>query len=877
MPPRVTLTANYARPSMRRNAFAFYRRAKALRGAAPGPTKLEPGPLAMDTAGVPVDNGLWMEPNTGVIMLQPGPLWSTFMEDEYWSDDWFGSGARPNQLTVASGALAEQVRDDLGASPILWATLRPDPLAPIDELASVDTWLTSLDAGGTFDLSWVAKTARTMRPNEGFSMLIQPLGTMSDRADVYMGVAFGGRFFLSLHASGYAWLWTRRSATEWAHVQRLEFAAGGIDHGSPFQLTVVPWGPDNISIVFSQAGGGGETNASNTDTGVRSAFLIECKRWGITCPSDPSIGVTRKTEGTSIFVGVRSTEYQVAFGLAAVRYVATGVRTLPEPLPEVMTHAVSALAPKATSFGIVGQTEGVGLPATLCKTGDLTTVGTGYTDENGALASVAVSWDAATDRQVSLRTWLRPSHSGIYTPELWAMQFEVPPEIVTPTTEEIDLSAHWRKLSWQATSEMAGSVLEALVSVESLDTATAPPTLKEDYKKLLTMGGTIKLEVDETVVFEGVVRRRRPVVEGGVEVQEDDLMVRSPRRSLIVSDDLLIEDLWHELDDTSAAGIESLSRQTIGAILREGFKRAGFPDSELSIDPELDTVTVDGVSDSGGDDWKLVNDDATVGDLLRALRSNYGRQGQPYLHVMRQGGMWVCRFSKPYTSVEDLDHVFHLSMSTEPTELTTDEERWADHRYRLFDQMEPVIERGSFNALACYSSTRTGDGADAIAAFIAPDPRAWDPEFPAHEVRARMRQMTASDTAMASTLDGLARYARRLFDEQGRMRVSLAMEGEWGPDIWPDDLVAIVGPAPADDVDRGIEVGDPVSYGAWRIVSCPPELEHDNPEAPGADDFGGTERRDYTWSALYTLEYVGTTDFEEAPMWTADEFLPEAQ
>jgi len=120
---------------------------------------------------------------------------------------------------------------------------------------------------------------------------------------------------------------------------------------------------------------------------------------------------------------------------------------------------------------------------------------------------------------------------------------------------------------------------------------------------------------------------------------------------------------------------------------------------------------------------------------------------------------------------------------------------------------------------------------------------------------------------MASTLDGLARYTRRYYDAEGRMRVSVAVEGEWGPDIWPDDLVAIIGPAPADDIDQGIEVGDPVSYGAWRIVSCPPELEHDNPPTPGADDFGKTERRDYTWSALYTLEYVGPTDFEEAPMW----------
>ena len=877
MPPRVTFTANYARPSMRRDAFAFHRRSKALRGAAPGPTKLEPGPLAMDLSGNPVDNGLWLEPNTGVIMLQPGPLWSTFMEDPYWEPDWFRSASGSNQMVVAAGALAEQVRDDLGSAPVLWATLRPDPLAAIAALPSVDSWLSGLDVAGEFDLSWVARTSRTMRPNEGFSLLIQPLGTMSDRADVYMGLAFGGRFFLSLHASGYAWLWVRRSATEWSHVQRLEFAAGGIDHGQPFQLTVVPWGASNISVVFSQAGGGGESTASNTDTGVRSAFLIECSRWGIACPFDPSIGVNRKADGAAVYIGVRRTEYQVAFGMAAVRYVATGVRTLPEPLPEVMSHAVGPLAPKATAFGIVGQTEGVGLPATLCKSATLTTPGAGYTSETGAVATTEVSWNAATNRQVSLRTWLRPSHSGVYTPELYALQFEVPPWIVTPETEEIDLSESWRKLSWQATSEMAGSVLEALVTVPTLDTATDPPTIKEDYKKLMTMGGTVKLAIDGVTVFEGTVRRRRPVIEGGVQVQEDDMMVRFPRHSLLVSDDLLVEDLWHELDDTSAAGIESLSRRTIGAILREGFKRAGFPDAELSIDPELDSMTVDGVSDSGGDDWKLVNDDATVGDLFRALRSNYGRQGQPHLHVMRQDGMWVCRLSKLYTSVEDLDHVFHLDLSTEPTELTTDEERWAESRYRIFDQFEPVIERGSFNALACYSSTRTGDGSDAIAAFIAPDPRAWDPAWPGHEVRTRMRRTTASETAMASTLDGLARYARRYNDAEGRTRVSVAVEGEWGPDVWPDDLVAIIGPAPADDVAQGIEVGDPVSYGAWRIVSCPPEIEHDNPPTPGADDFGKTERRDYTWSALYTLEYVGPTDFEEAPMWAEAEYLPEAQ
>ncbi len=877
MAPRVALIANYARPSMRRNAFAFHRRSKALRGAAPGPAKLEPGPLAMDLSGNAVDNGLWLEPNTGVIMLQPGPLWSTFMEDPYWGEDWFGSGARPNQLVIAAGALAEQVRDDLGASPILWATLRPDPLGDIASLPHVDSWLSGLNAESEFDLSWVAKTGRTMRPNEGFSLLIQPLGTMSDRADVYMGIAFGGRFFLSLHASGYAWLWTRRSATEWSHVQRLEFAAGGIDHGQPFQLTVLPWGPDHLSIVFSQAGGGGETTASNTDSGVRSAFLIECRRWGIACPFDPTIGVTRKTEGAAVFIGVRRTEYQILFGLAQVRYVASGVRTLPEPLPEVMSHAVGPLAPKATAFGIVGQTEGVGLPATLCKSAALTTPGAGYTSELGAPATTEISWNSATNRQVSLRTWLRPSQTGIYTPELYALQFEVPPWIVTPETEQTDLSPHVRKLSWQATSDMAGSVLEALISLQPLDTATSPPAMNADYKRLLTMGGTIKLEVDETVVFEGTVRRRRPVLEGGVEVQEDEMMVRSPRRSLLVSDDLLIEDLWHELDDTSAAGIESLSRRTIGAILREGFKRAGFPESELSIDPDLDAVTVDGVSATGGDDWKLVNDDATVGDLFRALRSNYGRQGQPHLHVMRQDGMWVCRFSKLYTSVEDLDHIFHLDGLTEPPELATDEERWAESRYRLFDQMEPVIERGSFNALACYSSTRTGDGADAIAAFIAPDPRAWDPEHPAHHVRTSLRRTTASDTAMASTLDGLARYTRRFYDAEGRMRISVAMEGEWGPDVWPDDLVAVIGPAPADDLERGIEVGEAVSYGAWRIVSCPPELEHDNLETPGADDLSKMERRDFTWSALYTLEYVGPTDFENAPMWTDEEFLPEAQ
>jgi len=813
-------------------------------------------------------------------MLQPGPLWSTFNDDPYWANDWFGAEAgRYNRLEVSVGAglaseLTEQQRSDLGSNPIIFQVDREEDSAPLAGLGAIDTHLMDFDIDAAFasgsepGLCWVGRSSRILAANEGYSLKIMPSGSMSDSPHAYFGVAFGTEWFLSFHGQGFAWLWrrVRSGATHyWTHTQRLEYQSGSFDAALPFQCTVIPWGPDRLSFVFSQTRPRQDNSASDTSNEVRSGFMVEMKRLGLTPEYNASINQYVKTSPARIYLAVRKTVQQVYFGLAAVRYVATGVRLAPEWLPEPMPHA----SPVCAFYGRHMQRDSSGQPARFFKDPAMTIPGIGFENDLGG------AWNPATDTRLAMFTYLKPSGNGIYTPEMAGITAKVDPLIETmPDEAEEDVSADVRRLSLSLTRDMAPTHAEILVNRKVHEDGV----MHEHYKRLLQSGGTLRItakgageEGADVILFDGSIVARRPTIQGAVKTRGE---AEEMEQSLLMTDDMLAVSRWQEFMRTSAAGVQTLARQTVGAILRTCFLRAGFGTSEYWIDPDLESIQIDSEED-GGDDWKLPNDSCTVGHVLHGLQEFVGRQGQRRLLVMPVDGVMRCRLETYYEPGGQIDWAMVLSKDVEE-DAGTDEERWVGNQLRLYDnQLEVNVDLPRYNSMTAFAATRTGQGAEAYAVFIAPDPAVFDPTSIGHQNRASHFIADTPRTGFASTLNGLARFARKVYDEECTCRPRVVVIGEWQPGVWPDQIVAILGQAPADTED--IAVGEPVSYGAWRIEEIKPDITCDDPNVepgPLADGSTSIRSRRFTFTATYTLEWAGATDIDGYPMWAPESYWP---
>jgi len=864
------LTLNPSRPILRRSGWEMFQTAAAF--AQTGATRtvigapLVPGPVGFDPAtGVASTNAVWLEPNKKVAMLIPGPLRSDFTSDPVkWEQDWFKlePNTRFNRLDVVAGAI-EIATDD--AFPGTFTISRDDADTPLTGLAP-DTHLSALDIESEFGLVWLAKSTRPLQANEGFSFWFAAPGAIGDAPGSLCGIAFGTSWFLSIHG-GFAWLMRRQiigGESHWVKKVRLNIQEAKFEPGGLLQVTVLPWGPDYISILFSATKNTGGESGETATQETRRGFLIEMRKLGLETQFSPSLNQNIKTEPAKLHLAFPRVAQNVHFLLAAVRFKPAGMRFAPQLLPEPKPHA----SPVPALYGIFGQKDASGQPARFYKNNAFTIPGVGHENDLGA------AWNPATDTRLAMYTYLKPSGNEIHSPEVWGLTAKIDPLIETMAdTAEEEVSPDWRRLSFDLTLEPQATFCEVLLSRQVAEGTN----LHDHFKRLLTTGGFLRVvakgegnEGADVTLFEGIITDRRPVVRGSLQIRTDGVDEEAVHRPLLDLD-MLARSLWDELDRTPAQGMVSLARRTIGAILREGFARAGFPPEKYSIAAELDSLMIDG-ADEGGDDIKLPNDDTSVGELFRSLGQNYGRQGQRRLLIMPKDGVFECRFETYYDPDGQIDWAFILGSEIE-TPAADDETRWGLGELRVLDdQLEISCYLPQYNSLSAHSSPTTGE---TFAVHIAPDPRVFDPESPEHHVRVSGRFETPSQTAFASTLNGLARYARKVYEEECMFRPRTTLVAEWQPGVWPDQIVTILGQALADDPDRAIAIGDKVSYGCWKIERISVDLYMDETEASleeGALTISGDRR--FTRTATYSLEWCGASEIDGVPMWAPEEFWP---
>ncbi|UOF77600.1 hypothetical protein [Caudoviricetes sp.] len=920
----IQLKINGDRPLLRREGFALSKTAKAFRGAirrndATSPTgfRFVPADLGEDqVSGIPVDDpGLYQFPETGVVQLKPSALRSDLMENEDFAPFWVPL----SQLRYRTygdplrAELFEIPQDHLPSQPRVLSIQREDTTDLVG-ITPAAAHLAALDITDRWSLVWLAETTFSLYPNEGFSVIIRPFGTASDRPAANFGIAFGYRWFLTLNMAGgaalYEYAGDSSTGREWIRRKQFGFAQGGVDPTQEFQLTVIPHMIDAVSFLFSQAAQGNPAQASDYRAAVSTGFMYECRKNGFNPPYNSSMKQSIKLDGAPIVIATRKDRYQLAFMLHRVRYLESGMtlaaETIDEPKP--------ARTPTVNPIGYFGQNRAgePGARVQFSKTNP--TIGAMFTNENGA------TWTPAKDTKLVASTWLKPSGASladaVYSPEIWAMEYKILPETHTVADSEYDLSESWYKIAGRLSSHPDSDVLSMRLRRTS------------DWQNLYKLDGPVDLTVDDYKLFEGELLQYRPTIEGKIDFFSDDVAIAGDNAGKVrvspeVYDDAEATGFWDSLNDTSASHFLSLTKRSYGALLYDVFRLRGDEDASIDIAADLYSLEVDGWE--AANDWKTTNENASLGDVVRTLIALYGMQGngQPReLRVIRRDGMSKAFLSPAYDPTVTPPHVFYLHTRALPEDVRAleDSDRWDGvegvRYWKVFSPLELTRRRADYNAVKSFCSSGNAEGADMFASFISPHPNAledadnWD-----FQGRVRSRTYGPNENALASTLNELQRVTRRRYDTESRAMLVAVVDAEFQPGkIDTDDFVMIVLPALSDDSGEAFLEGDPVTLGAFRVVEIAyefelsppaadpapetidipaqdfetkPAIDEETGEGPAAGGYpeseptgevglevspltgmiGSTARR-ASWSARYTLEYVGEVTSETWPMFS---------
>jgi hypothetical protein len=138
--------------------------------------------------------------------------------------------------------------------------------------------------------------------------------------------------------------------------------------------------------------------------------------------------------------------------------------------------------------------------------------------------------------------------------------------------------------------------------------------------------------------------------------------------------------------------------------------------------------------------------------------------------------------------------------------------------------------------------------------YIPPPSRViTDPTYIGFEGAERTKQLATEDLQIAQTANSVEIVARQYYEQKYNLKRLRHIEfaGEWQPEVDADQFVAIIGRAKIDNAGQGYTIGDPVSYGAYRIefIDCEIRLDFDDP-------LSDLDSR-YEWHGSYTLTYVG--------------------
>jgi hypothetical protein len=840
--PDVSLILNPSREELFREGFGLTLAAAAFRGAVYDGQKMVPGSLGYEMDGespIPSE-GLWQIPETGVVTLRPNAFRSDLFENSEWAGDWMGLAS----FLYNSSDFIELPDNTGGSEPKRLLTTLSDTggwLKGIQGLvtASLPTNLQSFPVSD-YGLKWALRSNVSLGINEGFCLIGMSPEIQEDCHEAWGCVGFGERWLIVFGMSGTASLWEdigEAGSPNWLRRKVFEYSPAGVKGGEAFIVAIVPNGIDGISVVFTQSyvTGTAEKSSLHTEEG---AFLYEQRKHGYQPRYDAAHKHYVKTEAGPITLALQGEGMNSQLSVLRIRYQECGLRLHPVVLDEAKPGKVPAVEP-------IGYYPG---GSTAQKSHSDATPGASYVSDTNA------AWDSSKDTKIAAFTWLAPGSGGRYTPEIWAMEYEVDATTHTPTTTPWDVSDRWKRITGRISSEPDASVLSFVWKRD------------DDWHNILKLDGPVKLEVGGVNVFEGKIVHNRPVLIGAA----------TDKTSAMVMDDAEASDMWEDLNDTNLGFFANYGKKYLGSVLEKVFDRCGIPDAKVNIAAELYALEIEGWDRPN--DWKTPNESDSAGDVLRGFVSRYGAQGLAgprSLRIVPIGGEWYAYLLADYQAgVTAVDGYFFTDPSVLPTPEWTDAERYTNAWFKILSRPEFTVRRPRWNALKAYASSGTGDGSDLFAAFVSPHPSSLtDSTDVDYQARVRSYMLAPPETAHATTQAELERIARRFYDDECQVRRYCLFEGEWQPSIRPDHIAMIVGVAPYDT--GAITRGDPVSYGAWRIGTFDFQIEHDDSaDVPDGTELWGLRDGSRSWSkvGMYTLRYVGATNDANYPMFS--ETLP---
>lgn len=849
----VSLYLNWNRVGVAQQAYGISRPAGAIKFSefnANVKTETNPGDPEERGKYIRADmpNGIWREPNTGVIMLKPNILYEDWITNSDYDDDkLFGS-----DLDFANWS---------GGSPIAIAMPgyrahvmeRAEGEATIEELA-VHEIKNLLDDTFT-TLKSAIRTTRPLAINEGFGLHIHPRGLSFDQSGAYVGIHFGTRFFIVIRLNGTAEFWERVTDDRdvdsnivsggWVHRRSFSFKSGGVNHLIPFKIDVIPFGEKYLCIQFT-----------NTDAATSSLFfpitlvgiyrptswLINTEKWGRKNRSIIPQKLKEITPAAPMVICTRE-DFLLNFRAHVIRYNFPAYFTLaPEPMgyprptaPTFVANVIDGMRSDPFHFG--------------CFVTD------SFVNEKDQ------TWDETRDTQVVAKITMNPSQNFIYSPELWSVDYKAVPSYTETEYDIIDLSDKWVSLNF-----------ERAIGLDS-SRFTIRANRDNEFTSLFLRGGPVMAimktadEKGEEILFEGFVTKRLPT----------ETLVQSPSGTAhravkkTVVDELTGYDLWYALNNTPVQYEVALDGRTVAEVLSTLIGRFFHP-SEIESDGTLDELeAIEFFEDPK--QMQVFNQDAKIGDAIREIANKYGIQDRPLIRIRRVEGIWKLGFGSRYFGPDRADDdnpqtvitkFFFLDDTLIPLyggAARNDIQRWnpsldygTEQYFFIHTQPEITPDIPRYNAAIYVDQEGTSDDPERTqcvipaATSVLTDPTKYDYEgIERGEVIGPPEIHTLND-------DQLQRQGRFHFDQTQSGLLKISFSGEWQPgradkgtQIRDDDLIMIVGRD-----DNGVAV----SYGAYRIKHIEIDIDTDS------------AHRRHNHKGNYTTEYVGITDDERFPMFS---------
>ena len=750
-------------------------------------------------------------PGTGAITVRPSGL----------RDDFFTSGAytvgrfdgSEFNYTTAEWQTIEFSDYDLQDGALFGFLPKNAPDTALTEFTVSSTfaeWTARTELGGT--MAWTHETTYALPKNAGFGVVVQPQGLAFNRSDALMCIGFGGRYVLEVKTNGasvfYAFI-----LGEWKVLKTFDHAISGVEASKPFQINIIPNSFGHISFFFSQYSQSTKigSNYSGKQPPKETSFTVDLKPY-FSVLFDASVGASNTIPSSTILLGFRKTIFKCLWSAYKNLYTSSDSYTAvfqPEVLPYKMPHAEGDYALTVEGFGYQSDNP-IFLGSNRVDLKVTKDDGTGEWDKTQKLLSV--------NGEFYPSTW--------YSPELWGYRLVIPEKITTPTwtPEQVDT---WTSINFRQSLD-----LEPM----SCDIKFIDLPQSDIFKSY----GPIEIKAKDTIIFEGYLNSRQPIIEG---------------ESLLLHDKFNCLDTNTRFSETPA-GFDSVAGVTVRDAIERLINSCGIPSTDIDFEDDdnwTNTTVIE--MPEGGDQNKLWDAETTVSEALQTIFDLYTMQGQSKLYLVKKDGRYKLISHTFYQYAKDLEGFAQPTKTfwaIEPTGYTTDQDRWDAEKFKILSPIEFAVSTTPFNSVRVATSTDTGGagkGVGTTGGAIVYDVNGsiTDPTSDEFVGRYIEKTLSAPKTFQVTNLKEAERYARILLQNFNKKRITCNFRGEWQPGIWAGDIVSLLGAIN----DEGTETI--VSFGAFRLIEMNVEIT--------SDWDGG----DYLWSADYSLEYWGPSEYEDIP------------